>query len=272
MTAMEKLERKFGKRKGPNLMMGLIIAYAVGYLVTRIAPAAFEALCFNPYEIFRGQVWRLVTFLVATGNGSFFLTLLMCFVYFSIGRALEAIIGRFRLNFFLVNGILLTILFGFLYYFILGANVLWTPNRVFVVLLEPTYLYSMLFVLFALSFPDAQFLLMFFIPVKGRWMIYITMGFFLIDAVSGFINNGAGYGWILVFMMLAAILDLVLYLLLSGGKARKTFTRRPAGSDRTDKTANTRRGPLHGAAFLNGLSSVKSIDSIEKLDENPSRR
>ena len=91
MTAMEKLERKFGKRKGPNLMMGLIIAYAVGYLVTRIAPAAFEALCFNPYEIFRGQVWRLVTFLVATGNGSFFLTLLMCFVYFSIGRALEAL-------------------------------------------------------------------------------------------------------------------------------------------------------------------------------------
>ena len=212
MTVLQKLERKMRFLAYPRLMLGLVIAYAAGFIINMVAPGLMNYLVFAPNMIFSGQVWRLLTFVMVPNTDNFFIALLTCFIYFSISSSLERIIGRWQVNFFLVTGIIIEILAGFLYYFMF-ANI----GTLFLVsLLNPYYLYAMMFVIFALIYPDARFLFMFFIPVRGKWMIFITLGLYAIDVAASFMQGSAGYGWLLVFMIVAAVLNLLLFMLLAG--------------------------------------------------------
>ncbi|MBO7364988.1 MAG: hypothetical protein J6U26_06655 [Lachnospiraceae bacterium] len=216
MSLMEKLERKMGGSHLPNMMIPLIVCYAVGFVISYIAPAVQYWLVFNPELIFRGQVWRIFTFVLCPESSSFFMALITCFIYFSISRGLEQIIGRFRLNFFLLSGLLILVLVGFAYYFVCvlvpGLEIFGS----YTVVLNPYYLYGMLFVLFALAFPDAQFLFMFLFPIKGKWMIFLTLIMYILDVGQAFLNGNAAYGWIIVAMIAAAILTLLLYMMMIG--------------------------------------------------------
>jgi len=212
MSFMDKFERKYGRAKLPNLMMVLMAGYALGFLVTYVYPAASYYMMFMPELIFQGEVWRLITFLFYPSDSGLFMAMITCFIYFSISKALEQIIGRFRLNFFLIFGILFQIAFGFIYYFMFEAS----GYGVYVMALSPYYLYSMLFVLFAMIYPNAQFLFMFFIPIRGKFMVFITLGMCLIDVVRAFVLAGPAYAWIIIFMVVAAVVALMLFILLCG--------------------------------------------------------
>ena len=214
MSIIDKMERKTRFLSKPPLMLILVIAYAAGYAVCRIFPSAKMWLVFWPDMIMQGQLWRLVSFLLVPSSDNIFLILLTCFIYFSIARSLERVIGRWRVNFFLILGIVLLILAGFLYHLVFlkkEAYLLWLYYP-----LNTYYLYAMLFVLFAMIYPDARFLLMFIIPIRGKWMVFITLGLYALDVISAFAQGAFQYGWFLVFMVAAAILTLVIYLLLSG--------------------------------------------------------
>ena len=62
---MSKWERKFGKYAIPNLTVVLLGCYIVGYLMTWLAPGIMTYLTLNPYAIIHGQVWRLITWVIA---------------------------------------------------------------------------------------------------------------------------------------------------------------------------------------------------------------
>ena len=217
---LNQLNRKLNGDKWPGFMFICIILYAVGYLITTVWPVSFVYICFDAEAILKGQVWRLFTFLMVPDGENFFMALITCFIYFSISNSLEMIIGRFKVNFFLVLGWLFLIVAGFAYYFIFKAS----GSAAFDVLLNPYYLYAMLFVLFATIFPDATFLFMFIIPIKGKWMTFITLGLYLVGVASAFFNGAFAYGWILVFMIVAAILALVVFLLMNGAKVNYNRT------------------------------------------------
>lgn len=227
---LNKLERKLNGNRWPSFMLICIILYGAGFIVSSLWPGFFELICFNPHWIFKGQIWRLFSFLMVPdnfGTAGFFLTLLTCFIYFSISRSLEMIIGRFKMNFFIFTGWLLTLLAGFLFYFFFRNR---GNQLLFVLYLNPYYLYAMMFILFALIFPDATFLFMFIIPIKGKWMTFITLGLYTISIVQAFTGGAFGYGWLLVFMIVAALLNVALFLFLNGrvafakpsGRAQKT--------------------------------------------------
>ncbi|MBR3436454.1 MAG: hypothetical protein IKG97_01730 [Lachnospiraceae bacterium] len=212
---LNKLERKLGKVRWPSFMLILLGAYATGMLLQYIYPEALVWICFSPAHILRGQVWRLFSFVATPTDSSIFMTLLLCFIYFSISRSLERIVGRFKVNFFLLTGWLITILSGFLYYWIFpGSSVL-------TVRLNMHYVFSTLFIVFSFIYPDATFLLMFFIPVKGKWMPFITLGMFAIELLQIFLAKQFAYGWLYLFMIVAAVLNVVLFLLLLGFKIKK---------------------------------------------------
>lgn len=219
MTLMDQLERRFGRLKLPNLIYVFVGAYAAGFALYYISYLALLYLCFSPADIFRGQVWRLFTYIVMMPNsGNIFMTFITCFIYISIARSLEQIIGRFRLNFFLLSGWLILTITGFLFYLVMPAD-----YKNGVTILNPYYLLAMLFVLFAMIFPDAQFLLMFIIPVRGRWMVFITLALYLLDVIQSFAMGVAARGWCQVFMIIAAILALLLFLYLNGYVNRKRY-------------------------------------------------
>ena len=240
---MDKLERKLRFLSRYNIIYVLIGCYALGYILEMVAPSLLLYLEFDPALILKGQVWRLVTFIVHSGASNFFMALIMCFIYISISKSLEQIIGTFRLNFFFIAGLLIEVIFGFIFYAVFPV-----PTCYYVSYLNPYYLYAMLFVLFALLFPEAQFLFMFIFPVKGRWMIFITLALYVLEIASAFFNGFPGYAWILVFMILASVLNLILFLWL----CNYSFARK---SDTVINFRKARREASRSATF--GSSSQK---------------
>jgi len=243
---LDKLERKFRNVKAPNMMIILVICYIAGFVVSKTVPEIMAYLYFEPYLIMRGQIWRLFTFVFVPSSSDYFLALITCFIYFSISKALEQVIGRFRVNFFLISGLVIEVLFGFLYFFMFRGSM----NEGWLILLNPYYLYAMMFVLFAMMFPDARFLLMFIIPIRGKWMVLVTFAMYALDVFQAFRQVGSGYGWILVFMIVAAIVNLILYILLTGYRPgnspsnvirRNEFKRKAAGREKEIRAGKAAR-------------------------------
>lgn len=191
---MSPFERKFGKYAIRNLSFVLVFCYAVGYLLQLVDRSGFVLswLTLNPYAILHGQIWRLVTWiLIPPSSGGLFFTLLMLYFYCSIGTSLERTWGTYRYNVYLFQGMLFTIvgsflLMGYCYLFkpkipLMDINLtINTPDEYFTVIamVFSTYFINMsIFLAYAATFPDAQVLLMFIIPIRVKWLgvIYAVM-------------------------------------------------------------------------------------------------
>ena len=77
--------------------------------------------------LLKGQVWRLITFVIQPMDDNIILMLLLLYVYYSIGMSLEHVWGTFRFNLYYFMGILFNILAVVLIYVItrilLGAGI-----------------------------------------------------------------------------------------------------------------------------------------------------
>jgi len=101
MNFLNKMERKIGKYAIPNLSLYLILGYVLGYILRFISPAIMDFLTLNPYLILRGQIWRLVTWIIIPPSGLDLFTIIMLMFYYSIGTQLERIWGTYRYNLYL---------------------------------------------------------------------------------------------------------------------------------------------------------------------------
>lgn len=176
---MSPFERKFGKYAIKNLSFVLVVCYAVGYLIQLIAPGVLFYLTLNPYEIVHGQIWRIFTWiLIPPENQNIFFTLIMLYFYCSIGTSLERTWGTYKYNVYLIGGMLFTVLGSFLlmgYHYLfhadaiaaVGAEYFFTISSLY---FSTYYINMSIFLGFAATFPNAQVLLMFIIPVKVKWL------------------------------------------------------------------------------------------------------
>ena len=87
---LNKMERKLRKYAIPNLTMVLIGCYVIGYVLQMINPNAAEYMQLEPGYILRGQIWRLITWIVippyamSTRGFGIFFTIIILFFYFVI--------------------------------------------------------------------------------------------------------------------------------------------------------------------------------------------
>lgn len=171
MSILEKLERKMPWLNFPKLNLYMVIIMLLGIAMNTLNPYFYlHYLCLNVAEIMRGQVWRLVTFIFfppTLGFGGFgvLLSLLMVYVYYSMTKTLIMIWGYFKFNLYLFIGYISQIVGAFIIYFILKENVIVTPS----------YTIFSLIMAFALSFPEAVFLIYFFIPIKAKYFAYFEI-------------------------------------------------------------------------------------------------
>lgn len=182
--SMGKFERKFGKYAIKNISLVLIICYAAGYLIEIINPVFLNFLTLDPYKVLHGQIWRLLTWILVPPESFDIFTLIMLFFYYSIGTSLERTWGTYRYNLYLFTGMLFTILGSFLamgtFYLMNGAaGVVSAPYvlQICAPLFSTYYINMSIFLAYAATFPEAQVLLMFIIPIKVKWLgiIYAVM-------------------------------------------------------------------------------------------------
>lgn len=216
---LRKMEQKYGRFAIPNITLYLIICYAVGYFLQIIAPDILMYLSLDPYAICHGQIWRLVTWLLIPPDSLDIFTILMLFFYYSIGTTLERTWGTFVYNFYLFLGMIMTIVGSFLLFGIVALNVggqiLEVTMSVCSLSISTYYICMSIFLAFAMTFPDSQVLLMFFIPIKVKWL-GIAYGVLLgVDVLSNLVTllSGQVAGTTLQYVLLANIVAVVFSLL-----------------------------------------------------------
>ena len=83
---LEKLEKKFGKYAINNLIVYLLAGYAIGYLLQfgqRFTGIPYiNYLTLEPYYILRGQVWRLISWVIIPPDTIIIWALIMFMLYF----------------------------------------------------------------------------------------------------------------------------------------------------------------------------------------------
>ncbi len=185
---LNRLERRVGRHYIPRLMQYLVIAMAgvfiLDYLPLRQSASAL--LYFDRDLILQGQIWRLVTFIFLPPTGSWLFILLSLYFYYFLGTSLENHWGSARFNIYYAIGILGNIVAGFLTGF--------TTN---------SYLNISLLLAFAVLYPDMEFTLFFFLPVKVRWIGWAWGLYLLYQLVT--------VPWIYKVSLALSMLPFVLY-------------------------------------------------------------
>ena len=202
-----------------NLMLFVVIGNVAIWLFSMMDGSGLlrSYLAFSPQMILKGQVWRLVTFALVP-NSTGFLALIMFYFYYFIGNTLENQWGTPKFNIYFFTGILLTIIYGFVMYFITGNDIS----------VNAEYIYLSMFFSFATMFPETTVLFMFFIPMKIKWLAYVDAAFFVLEIIRlPFPYN---------LMPVVAVLN---YLIFCGDWLFKYF--RPSNYRQKKKTVDFKR-------------------------------
>lgn len=186
-----RLENKIGKYAIPNLMFGIIGLYIIGTIIFQIDYRFYiEYLSLDPGAILKGQVWRLVTFLMMPPGGSnIFMTLISLYCYYMIGTVLERWWGAFRFNVYFLGGVLCTILAAFVLYGYYCAQYGPDAGRYVafmnLAMVGTTYINFSLFIAYAFSFPNAQMLLFFVLPIPAKVLGIIELIVYAVMFIQG---------------------------------------------------------------------------------------
>jgi hypothetical protein len=171
MKFLESLEKRFGHLALPNVVLGLVIAQLIVYALMLSGWLSIRELVLDPDLIVKGnQYWRLITFIVCPpyiAQGAFDALFLGLFwyIFWMMSQTLENQWGVFRFNLYLLAGVLFTVLGTFIGYFI-------APEQAIYV--SPRFLYTSVFLAFAVLNPNIEFHIFFVLPVKVKWLAWIV--------------------------------------------------------------------------------------------------
>lgn len=154
----------------PNLMLYIVIANAIVWLITAMdrSGTVYQLLLFSPHHILRGQIWRLLSFVIIPDGSDIWTILTLYFAYF-IGSTLENHWGTARFTLYYIAGIVFTVLWGFVMYLFFDINIS----------VSATYINLSMFFSFAMLYPDQIVLLFFILPIKIKWLALVDALFFV---------------------------------------------------------------------------------------------
>ncbi|HAU87970.1 MAG TPA: hypothetical protein DCW90_21585 [Lachnospiraceae bacterium] len=216
MKFINKLERKYYKYAITDLMKYFMLVWVLSTAIYNYVPYGymmyenFGALDFG--MIFKGQIWRLVTFIFKPYSIRSIVDILFFAIqvslYLYIGRSLENAWGAFRFNLFFLSGIIFNILGGLVYY--IGINLAGGFLAAYMGRYDVgmEYLFQSMFFAFAVLYPNVEVLLYCIIPIKVKYIALID-AVFLANTMFGAL--GAKQYYIPVGILVALINFFVFY-------------------------------------------------------------
>ncbi|USF26785.1 hypothetical protein N510_001717 [Firmicutes bacterium ASF500] len=232
----------------PNLSVEGLIRYIVGGnllvfmldLFTHGVSTNF--LTFVPAYIFRGQIWRLITFIFVPMSFSPLTFILSTVFFYYMGVRLEGAWGSARFTIYYGLGVLLNILVGLL---------LPVVNPMYMVTITASmhYLHLAMFFAYATLYPDLQVLFMFIIPIRIKWLALLDAALFAYDILS-YLSYGH---FAMALLPIIAIFNYFIFFwddlmdYLSRGRARAVHqhSAQTINFKKAQKDLRQRRGYLH---------------------------
>lgn len=167
MKFLDRLERFVSKFAVKDLMKYIMLGSLFVYIGDMVSQGSMtKLLYFDSSKILQGQVWRVLTFIFVPSNAGIFAIITMFFYYY-IGRVLEMAWGTARFNTYYLLGVIFTLIGGFT----LGYT-------------TTIYLNMTLFLAYAATFPDSMVNIYFILPVKVKYLGFVSGAFILYDLVT----------------------------------------------------------------------------------------
>ena len=194
---LDKMERRFGRYAIRNLTMYLLAGDAIGYLLSFTMPQLLTYFTLEPALILKGQVWRLLSWVIIPPNDNIIFVIFMMLLYYSLGNTLESYWGAFRYNVYIFSGILFTVIGAFIVNGLIGGI------TGFGSLYSTYYINMSIFLACASIMPDYQLLLYGIIPIKMKWLAILDVVLLAVDAVQG--------GLIIRIVIIASLLNFIIF-------------------------------------------------------------
>lgn len=189
---IKNLEKKFGRYAIPDLINYFVIFYVASTIISLFLPGIYyNFLALDFVKVGHGQIWRLVTFILApenlwikgdnlaTGTNIFFFVILV-HMYYLFGRSLERVWGSFRFNLYFIGGIILTVVAEFILFITTGQSAYYGGMN---------YVYQSMFFAFCVLFPEEQFLIWFVFPVKAK-VLAVLDGILMVVMLFQYLQDG----------------------------------------------------------------------------------
>ena len=170
MDFISKLEKRFGSWAIPNLTLYLLVIQIIGVVLMlsgRINPG--DLLLLGSDVIQEGEWWRLLSFMMLPKTLSVFWLFFVFYIFYLVGNSLEQHWGTFRFNLYVLTGYLLTVSMAFM-----------SPGAV----ITNLYFLGSIFLAFATLFPNIEFRLFFVLPVKVKWLGWLTAAAYILTLLS----------------------------------------------------------------------------------------
>ncbi len=172
MRWLDTLERRFGFLGIPGLIRIVVAFSALVFLLVRLNPDFISALDLNPERLRHGEIWRLVTYIFIPQTFSFLWIIFVLWFLWFIGEGLERAWGAFRLTL----------------YFLVGMIGTTAAALFFGSYFSNTMLIASLFYAFARFYPDQVIYVLFILPVKIKWVAWVSAAFLLLGT---FLNSNS---------------------------------------------------------------------------------
>jgi hypothetical protein len=166
---LARLERRFGKYAFENLAPVIVGGMGLAFVLSMLRPSFAKLLVLDLGMVARGQVWRLVTFLLLPPPTSPLWVIFALSISWTVMASLESAWGAFKFNLYYLVGALGTI-----------VAALVTRDS-----LTNYYLNLTLFLAFATVYPRYELRLFFILPVQVRWLALLDAGFLVYAFAEG---------------------------------------------------------------------------------------
>lgn len=166
------LERRLRRWAVSDLMKYIVIGQGVMFALLFIWPTLgyrlYNLMTLTRAGLLRGEIWRLVTFILVPPNSNVLFIVFTLYFYYMIGTALEARWGAVRFNLYYLVGMVAAIL---------ACLITGYASNMFLNL--------SLFFAFAALFPDEQVLLFMIVPIKMKYLALIDAALYLWQFIVG---------------------------------------------------------------------------------------
>lgn len=170
MKLLNSLERKFGNLAITNLTYYLIIGQVMVFVLLSINPNVMQFFALNGNLVIKGEWWRIITFLFFPLSFSPIFAAFIWYLNYIFGTALEHIWGSFRFTLYFFIGYIFTIVSSFVFPKLLFSN---------------GYIFASFFFAYAYLNPDFMLNIFFVIPIKIKWLAYLSWAGILIAIFTG---------------------------------------------------------------------------------------
>ena len=175
MTWLDKLERRLGFLAIPGLLRYVGFLTALVFVLEKINPGYLSLLDLDPVAVVHGQVWRLVTYIFIPQMASMLplpdwvnVAFYVLFLWW-MGNGLESAWGAFKLTIFYLIGMIGTTVAAFFF----GAA------------FSNFMLTTSLFFAFAQFYPDLVIYFAYILPLKIKWIAWISAAILLLQIIVG---------------------------------------------------------------------------------------